>query len=159
MTNSKGFSLTELLVVLIIIILVTVSLFGAVSSQIDQARGSAMAAEARMVYQAAKIVLVEESASGSLFLSDRDLAAGLGGTSADGEDWPAQVRLSRRMNDLLAPDIVLGIEASGETARAEFQIRDGVLLGLDYEAEMSGRVYRVSITEGEDAVVERVRGR
>lgn len=157
MRNSRGFTLIELLVVLVLMTLLIVMVTSAVIGQVDRARGMTLVSEARVVYNAAKAVLLEERFADGFDLSDGDTAAALSGTAMAGKDWPAQVRLSNRMNTLIAPDVVLAEEVSESAARAEFKVTNAEIQWMTYEAMHSGRVYRVEIAEGHDALVTRVR--
>ena len=160
MRNQRGFTLLELLITLVIIIVIVVAMVAAIIGKIDQARGFALAAEARMVRNTAQIVLIEHAAGAAsdVHLYDEDLEVALSGTATEGIHWPAQVRLSQRMNALLAPDVVLAEEPGEDTSRAIFHVRDGSITLMVYEAQINGRTYRVTLETGQDAVTERVRG-
>ncbi len=149
----KGLSLVELLIVLLLIAFALTLVSFAVLPMIDRARGATATAEARSVYITAQGVMLQYS--GHDALSDRDLAEGLSGT-VDNILYPEKTELSQRINELLAPDIVLTDEPGDGKSKAEFTVENGVITKLIYQAENNGDIYQATIVPGEDAVIERV---
>lgn len=67
--NKKGFTLIEIIVVLIIIAILAAALIPSMLTFVDEAKGKALGAEARVVYVAAQTVATEEYATGNTTLT------------------------------------------------------------------------------------------
>lgn len=147
----KGYSLIELLAVLVLLALLVVLVTTAVVGEIDKARGHMLISQARLVSVAAQAVMLENKASFEE-LSDHDYMAGLTGAVDDNKSRPEQTRLSQKMNELIAPEITLAAEATETTAKAEFVVKDGEIVSMTYEAMAYSRYYIVTIAGGETTV-------
>lgn len=149
--NRKGFSIVELLIVIVIVAFIALIVGNVTLGVIDDARGTALIAEARMVYTTAILVSAEAGT-----LRDADLARGISGAANDDLFEPVQTELSRRMNELLAPNVVLSDEPGDGIAKATFEVRNGAVVSLVYEAMYGSRRYAVTFTPGGEATAERV---
>lgn len=153
MSNQRGFSLLELLIVLVMLTLTILLVAFSVIGQIDEARGKTLVSQARAVHVAAQAVILESKAAAEV-IEDEEYMAGLTGT-VNRVTQPVQTQLSQRMNTLLAPDVILSDTPSEEAACVSFVVRDGAIESMTYEALLNGRHYAVTIADGE-TTVERI---
>ena len=150
MRSRKGFSLIELLAVILIMALVIVLIAFIVLVEINRARGSTLISEARMVYITAQTVVLEsETASGRI--EDSDYTEGLSGTVNDAS-LPVQTKLSQRMAALLAPDVVLSGEPTVDTGAVSFEVKDTKILSVSYQKMIGKRYFTVTIKDGETTI-------
>lgn len=147
--RTKGFSLVELLSVTLLIALVAVIISVAYVSEIDRARGSRLASEARIAYIAANAVITELKAAGT-DVTDDEYMRGLTGTADS--DYHIEARLSERMNTWLGADITLGTEPAEGVAALTFVVENGELVSMTYRSALDGRYYAVTIAGGETTV-------
>lgn len=152
MLNRRGYSLLEILIVLVIIIIGTLLTAQAVLGRINEARGSTLVAEARLVNVAVQALFVENQAIGAE-IYDTDYMSGLTGTVNDASR-PEQTRLSQRMNALLAPDVILSDTPGTDVAKATFTVQGGQLLSMTYEKFIGSRHFSVNIANGETTVTQ-----
>jgi len=156
MRSQKGFSLIELLSVLVVMALIIILVAIGVLGEVDKARGSTVIAEARMVYIAAKAVVLESQENERI--SDKDFMAGLTGVVNDASK-PDQTKISKRMATLLAPDVVLSgdfdsSKLEDRMSQASFVVSDKIVVSLTYDVIMSGRHFTVTIAGGEVSVTK-----
>lgn len=151
MRNKKGYSLLELLVVLLMLALIIALVSIAVLSEINKARGSTLTSEARSTYIAAKTVLLETRAA-EMGISDDYYMRGLSGVYVDNPAFPAESLLSGRMAALLSPDIILAGEPGYENPSVMFVIENGEIVNMSYRKFIGSRLYTVTIEGGETSV-------
>lgn len=150
MRGSKGFSLLELLIVLFLILFILTTMTFAVIGQVDKARAGTLMSDARTVRLAAGLVLSEAFGA-----DDETLEEGLSGAAGD-TAMPEAIKLSQRMNEILAPHITLAEEPSTEAARVVFDVQGGIIGTMTYETYVGKRRYRVTVPAGGEATAERV---
>jgi type II secretory pathway pseudopilin PulG len=157
MRSRRGITLVEIMITLVIMA-VAVSLISiAVIGEIDKARGSVLMSEAHSVYLAAQTVMIEEKARGDLGFAvyDEDYSLGLSGIVNDAS-LSYQTRLSERMSSLLYPDIILGAAPTEEISSAAFDVKNGEIISITYDAIDNGRHYRITVYPDGEATVERI---
>ena len=148
--RTKGFSLVELLTVGLLIALIATLISVAVIGEIDSARGSTLTSEARIAYIAATAVMLEFRGA-DIEVTDEEFMAGLTGTAGH-TARPVEIRLSERMNAMLAHGVTLGEEPGEGVAAVSFVIEKGELAGMTYRSAVDGRYYAVTIANGETSV-------
>ena len=154
MRARKGYSFLELLIVAVIVSIVIVRISVELLTTIDDARAMTLTSPARSVHLAAQQVIAEQALGA---VPDRDYEEGLTGTAGDDASRPVAARLSQRMNALLAPDVVLAESPAPGKACVTFTVQDGKIQGMTYETYLGRNRYKLTLTEGEEAVVERVK--
>ena len=157
MTARKGFSLVELLVVLLVLTGLIAALVPVYFKQINDARGRALIIEARTVYIAGLSIAVEYVSIG---YDPEEVEAGLN-FNWDTPAYPARTLVADKLKQLLAPDITLtyDVPTSGGPGRATFLLgEDGAVASLRYQCVRAKNLYTVVIEDGKSYMsYERVR--
>jgi len=146
MRNNKGFTLIEMLAVLVVLALIISLTTLALVGEINKARGNTLMSEARMVLYAAYTVILENTVAEQP-VSDSEYRAGLTGF-ADDMLLGTQAKISARMQSLLEPDILLAEEPSEEAANVNFIVENGVIVSMDYRKMIGSVLYTVTIMDG-----------
>lgn len=122
--NKKGFTLIEIIVVLVILAILAAALIPSMIGFVNDARGKALIAEARTVYIAGQAILTEVTTTSGAAATNQDITYDM-------------------VNELVGPDIKTGT-ADGEGS-IEFIITDGLLKKLVYKKKVSGITYKITI--------------
>lgn len=144
MRNRKGYSLIEILITLVLLALIIAAIAPAFLSKIDEARGNTLLAQARMVEIAAQAVITEQL---PYDVSIEDLELGLTGAITN-HSYPKQIELSKRINELLAPEVVLTEKPTSTTAKAMIKVTDNKVIKTVYETIIGKKQYTVVIENG-----------
>jgi type II secretory pathway pseudopilin PulG len=158
MRSREGITLIETLIVILVMAIAISIISLAVFGQIDRARGSALMGEARVVFSAGELIMLEERyrpADSSVIIYDEDYEAGLSGT-VDNASRPEQTRISRKIAERVAPGIVLSAALTEDTSCAAFDIENGEIITLAYDTVDKGRHYRITVYPDGEATVERI---
>lgn len=141
--NKKGFTLIEIIVVLVILAILAAALIPSMIGFVNDARGKALVAEARTVFVAGQAIASELTATAT-------------GTGTNGVCVEADLEKDgyAAINKLTAPDITV---AGAETATAgfpKFTINSGVVKILKYKKIAGGKTYTITLESGQGAKVD-----
>ncbi len=146
MRNTKGFSLTELLVVLAVIALLIMLIVPSLIDNIYKAQGTAQIAKARMVFTSAEATVLQ-SFTWQEHVTDKDYIMGLTGV-VDDTAYPIATRISKRMVELNAPDLTFSKEYGTGIATVEFVVKDSRIQSMTYKTIEFGKLFTVTLQRG-----------
>lgn len=151
MRSRKGYTLIEMIITLVLLALIIAAIAPVFLNKINEARGNTLLAQARLVSIAAQAVVTEQL---PFDVSLEDLQLGLSGAITN-HSYPKQIELSKRMNQLLAPEVTLTEKPTTTTAKATIKIADDKVIKTVYETIIGKRHYTVTIENGESTITDK----
>lgn len=144
--NKKGFTLIEIIVVLVILAILAAALIPSMIGFVNDARGKALVAEARTVYVAGQSIATELTTTNTGTGANKvaqltDITTGEGLT---------------KLRALLAPDIKVagnGGAASTDIGLPIFDLTDGIVTSLVYKKMVGAKTFTITITPPAAALV------
>lgn len=144
--NKKGFTLIEIIVVLVILAILAAALIPSMIGFVNDARGKAIVAEARTVYIAGQSIATE--------LTTTNTGGADGKGVAVENDLEGTVGLGK-ISALVNPDIKVGTAATADVGKADFVVSEaGIVTSLVYTKLVGAKTFTITITPPAAALVE-----
>ena len=152
----KGFTLIEIIIVLVILAIIAAASIPTMMGFIQDARAKTLVTEARATYVAASSIFSEYVASNSATPQQVKDGLDLGGRTSAATaitGTTAEDRIAKRLIGMMSPDIVFGVPAQTNTlASAVFSIKEtasgsGVWLleGVTYTKYVGGKPVTITL--------------
>ncbi len=146
MRNQKGFSLTELLIVIAVLAFVILLLVPPIMENIYKAQGTVQVSKARVVFVSAESVMIYSQAW-SVKITDEDYMLGLTGVVNDAAN-PSATMVSEKLVELNAPDLTFSEKPQEDAATVSFTVKNGRIESMVYETISYGKLFTVTINKG-----------